>query len=100
MSIATMERKTERITARIARNALEKIEYAASLQGATINQFLVSSALINAENIIEHERKIELSQEEAKRFLEIIDAPAKPNENLRAAFQSYQDDSLNVERKD
>lgn len=100
MSIATMERKTERITARIARNALEKIEYAASLQGATINQFLVSSALANAENIIEHERKIELSQEEAKRFLDIIDAPPKPNENLRAAFQSYQDDSLNVERKD
>ncbi|MGB0468426.1 MAG: DUF1778 domain-containing protein [Pontibacterium sp.] len=100
MTAATAERKTERITARIAPNVLEKIEYAASLQGATINQFLISSALVNAENIIEHERRLQLSQDEARRFLDIIDTPPKPNDRLCAALQSYQEDSLNVERKD
>ena len=42
----------------------------------------------------------DLSPKQLSNFLDIIDAPPKPNENLRAAFQSYQDDSLNVERKD
>ena len=100
MSAAVIEQKKERITARIAQSALEKIEYAAALQGATVNQFLVSSALHNAEEIIEHERSIKLSNQEASRFIAILEEPPKPNDRLRAAFQSFQDDSLNVERKD
>lgn len=95
---ATIERKSEHITARVAPTALEKIEYAASIQGATVNQFLVSSALETAESIIEHERRITLSQAEAQKFMSI--RPPKPNNKLKAAFQSFQEHSLNVERKD
>lgn len=98
MSIASIERKTERITARVAPAALEKIEYAALVQGSTVNQFLVSSALDIAESIIENERRIRLSKEEVKKFLSIIASPPKPNNKLKAAFQSFQDDSLHVER--
>ena len=100
MHAATMEQKKERVTARIAQSAFEKIEYAAALQGATVNQFLVSSALHNAEKIIEHERSIKLSSEETCRFMAILEEPPKPNTKLRAAFQSFQEDSLNVERQD
>ena len=98
MTAVSAERKTERITARVAPTALEKIEYAASLQGATVNQFLVNSALNTAESIIEHERHIKLSKEEANCFMAILARPQKPNKKLRAAFQGYQEDSLNVER--
>lgn len=100
MTAAVMEQKKERITARIAQSAFEKIEYAAALQGATINQFLVNSALHNAEEIIEHERSIKLSNENALRFIAILEEPPMPNTRLRAAFQSFQEDSLHVERKD
>ncbi|MBN0986118.1 DUF1778 domain-containing protein [Amphritea pacifica] len=96
----TIERKSERITARVAPTALEKIEYAASIQGATVNQFLVSSALETAESIIEHERRITLSKAEAQKFMSILARSPQPNQKLKAAFQSFQEDSLNVERKD
>ena len=33
---------------------------------------------------------IKLSQEEAKLFVEILSHPMEPNENLKAAFQSYE----------
>lgn len=100
MSATAMEQKKERVTARISQSVLEKIEYAAALQGATINQFLVSSALHNAEEIIEHERSVKLSNEEALRFMAMLEEPVKPNARLRAAFQSFQSETLHVERQD
>lgn len=96
MTSTTVERKSERITARVAPKALEKIEYAAALQGATVNQFLVSSAILSAQAIIENERRLALSQEEAQLFLSILDSPPKPNNRLKSAFKSFQEDSLNV----
>lgn len=42
----------------------------------------------------------ELRREEAKRLREVMDNPPEPNDKLREAYQGYQDDNLNVDRKD
>jgi len=92
------QKKDERITARVSASIREKLEYAASLQGATLNQFLVSSAIHEAEHVIERERVLHLNQKESEVYLRLLAEPPQPNERLMAAFRSYQDDSLHVER--
>tara|TARA_B100001063_G_C16497313_1_gene420326 strand:- start:337 stop:516 length:180 start_codon:yes stop_codon:yes gene_type:complete len=42
----------------------------------------------------------ELRREEAKRLREIMENPPEPNDKLREAYQGYQEDDLNVDRKD
>jgi len=46
----------ERITARVSEQIKETLMAAADLTGATLNQFLVQSALEKAENIIEKDK--------------------------------------------
>ena len=45
------------------------LEVAASMVGATVNQFIVQTALREAERIIEQERVIRLSTRDAEAFL-------------------------------
>lgn len=96
MSNVQDERKTERITARVPASVRETLEYAASLQGATINQFLVNCAIKGAKEVIESERCMRLSIAESKVYLDLLDSPPKPNERAKAAFDSYQKGSFSV----
>lgn len=78
-----------RITARVPLNVQELLQQAADLLGATVNQFVVQSALDAAEKVIAKERVIALSNEEAKRFCELLDNPPAPNAALRNALTRY-----------
>jgi len=78
-----------RITARVPAEVQKTLELAASMVGATVNQFVVQSALREAERIIEQERVIRLSARDAEAFLRAIDASMPPNEALSAAIQDY-----------
>jgi uncharacterized protein (DUF1778 family) len=57
--------------------------------GATVNQFIVQTALREAERIIEQERVIRLSTQDAETFLHALDHPPPPNDKLMAALQDY-----------
>lgn len=57
--------------------------------GATVNQFIVQTALREAERIIEQERVIRLSGDDAAAFLNALDNPLPPNAKLAAALQDY-----------
>ena len=57
--------------------------------GATVNQFIVQSALREAERIIEQERVIRLSGQDAASFLKALDKPLPPNRKLAAALKDY-----------
>ncbi len=59
MAAATAERG--RITARVPAQGQDTLELAAAMVGATVNQFMVQTALREAERIIEQERVIKLS---------------------------------------
>jgi len=78
-----------RITARVPLHVQETLETAASLVGSTVNQFVVQAALREAERIIEQERVIRLSADDARYFLEAVDNPLPPNEKLISALQDY-----------
>lgn len=81
----------ERIPARMPTAVYERLVEAAQLVGATLNQFLVQSALEKADEIIARERVIQLSRTAAQNVFGLMEAPPKPNERLKAAARKYRD---------
>ncbi|HET7395815.1 MAG TPA: DUF1778 domain-containing protein [Gammaproteobacteria bacterium] len=81
--------KDERVTARVPGAARARLQRAADLSGATLNQFLVQSALKEAETVIERESVIRLSRQDATVFFAALERPAKPNRKLRTAVKAY-----------
>ena len=77
----------ERVPARMPHAVYEKISEAAQSVGATLNQFLVQSALERANKILERERIISLSSEAAKKIFDLIENPPKPGDRLKRAMQ-------------
>lgn len=80
-----------RISARVPKHVYETLTRAAELRGATVNQFLVQSALDRARAVIEEENFIRLDAEAARRFFDEIENPPAPNEKLLAAFRAYRE---------
>lgn len=78
-----------RITARVPAQVQETLELAASMVGATVNQFVVQTALREAERIIEQERVIRLSRRDAELFIRALENPPPPNTKLKAALKDY-----------
>jgi uncharacterized protein (DUF1778 family) len=80
-----------RISARVPEHVYDTLTRAAELCGATVNQFLVQSALDRARTVIEEESIIRLDAETAKRFFAAIENPPEPNEKLLAAFHAHKE---------
>ncbi len=78
-----------RISSRVSINVQNKLERAAELIGSTLNQFIINSAIQEAQRIIEQESVIKLSEADAKKVFALIDNPPKPNKRLQAAVKSY-----------
>ena len=89
MTATTVERG--RISARVPVQVQETLELAAAMVGATVNQFMVQTALREAERIIEQERVIRLSARDAEMFIRALENPPPPNAKLKAALQLHQD---------
>ncbi len=81
-SIAT---ERDRITARVPKTVKTEIEKAAELVGAKCNDFIVQAALSKAREILDRERMIRISSEDATIFFNAIDNASKPNAKLKAA---------------
>jgi uncharacterized protein (DUF1778 family) len=88
-----MEHVTEdprkRITARVSDSVRDTLEQAAELLGATVNQFVVQSAYLEAQRVIERESVIRLSQKDAHKILSTLDNPPKPNKQLKDAVRKF-----------
>ncbi|MBI5408239.1 MAG: DUF1778 domain-containing protein [Nitrospirae bacterium] len=76
----------ERIPARMPHDVYERIAEAAKSSGATLNQFIVQSALEKANTIIEQERTIHLSKLAAKTVFDLLENPPKPTRQLKKAL--------------
>jgi uncharacterized protein (DUF1778 family) len=79
-----------RITARIPQKIKGTLEKAAVLSGATLNQFIVQAALKEAQQILEAERQIELSQRDAETVFFLLENPPSPNKRLKAAAAKHE----------
>lgn len=89
MSTQTLDQDRSRITARIPARVQQTLETAASMVGATVNQFIVQSALREAERIIEQDRVIHLSAQDGQRFLAALDNPPPLSGKLKAALRNH-----------
>jgi uncharacterized protein (DUF1778 family) len=83
--------KNERITARVTEQVKNTLSIAANIMGATLNQFLIQAALEKAENIIEKDKIIYLSEEDIQLFFSALDNPPEANKKLKNAFVEYKE---------
>ena len=88
--IAMLAQTGKRLTTRITDHVQEKLQLAADLVGATMNQFVMQAALEKAEKVIESESTIVLSRRESLRLLELIENPPPRNEKFLQAQARYQ----------
>jgi uncharacterized protein (DUF1778 family) len=95
MTATTLDRG--RITARVPQNVQDTLQQAADLLGATLNQFVVQAALTEAQRVIERERVIHLSSNDAAFLLNLLEAPPAPNARLRKALQDYKSRTRDAE---
>lgn len=77
----------ERIPARMPLAVYNRVVEAAQAVGATLNQFLVQSALEKANVVLEQERVINLTTASAKTIFDLVENPPAPNERLKAAMK-------------
>ena len=82
--------KQDRISARVPHEVYETLVLAADLTGATVNQFLVQSAIKEAQSVIEREQVIHLSRRDCERLLDLLENPTKPNARFEAAMKYYE----------
>lgn len=79
----------DRITARLPRAKRVIIERAAAVYGATVNQFIVQTALDRAGEILEREELLRLSERDAKTFLAALENPPEPSQKLIDALKTH-----------
>ncbi len=84
-----LEEPRKRITARVSDGVRDTLEQAAELLGATVNQFVVQTAYVEAQRVIERESVIRLSQKDARKILSLLDHPPKPNKRLKDAVKAF-----------
>ena len=80
----------KRLTTRVTDHVLDKLQHAADLVGATLNQLVVQAALDKAERIIESETTLALTRRESLRLLELIENPPPRNEHFNKLMADYQ----------
>jgi len=81
-----------RITARVDIDTQELLSQAAAIAGmSSINSFVLSAAVEKAKTIMERERSLQLSQQDAMTLMNALDQPAKSNSKLQQAASRYMD---------
>lgn len=80
---------TDRVSARVPKRVQDRLQYAADLTGATLNQFMVKSALKEADAIIEKENLITLSKRDAEVFFRALANPPTNTFSFRRAAARF-----------
>lgn len=79
----------KRLTTRLTDHVLDKLQVAADLVGATLNQFVVQAALEKADRVIESESAIVLTRRESLRLMEMMENPPPRNQKFLQAQARY-----------
>ena len=81
--------KNERINLRLKQSAKNLIERAATFEGKTVSNFILSSALASAEKAIQEHESIQLNEQDAQRFFDALATPVEFNEKLTEALAEH-----------
>ena len=82
-------KKIERVEARLNPEHKRRIEYAASLKGTSISDFMVSSADDAAVRAIEQHEVWTLTGRDREAFVKALLHPPAPSPRMRAAARRY-----------
>lgn len=82
-------RKIERVEARLNPDQKRRIEYAASLKGSSISEFMVSSADDAAVRTIEQHEVWTLSGRDREVFVKALLHPPAPSSRMKAAARRF-----------
>jgi uncharacterized protein (DUF1778 family) len=80
---SALERKDEVIQIRASADTKAILNHAASLRGQKLSEFMLDSARRQAEDTILDQRVFFLDAHAHERFLALLDAPAKPSDDVR-----------------
>ena len=83
------ELKLERLILRLDAKSKRKLERAATYEGTTVSQFVLSNAIPTAERVIEANERIVLSATDWDAFYEALLNPPEANEALRRGARRY-----------
>ncbi len=83
------EYRTERLQARATKQTKDLLEMAATMQGVTLSEFIISSALERAMETVREHNYLELSARDSRAFADALLNPQEPNKALRAARERY-----------
>jgi len=81
--------KQERINLRLKHGAKRVLERAASFEGKTVSNFILTSALAHAEKTIQAHEVMRLNSQDAEAFFNALDKPIRFNKKLAAAFVEH-----------
>jgi uncharacterized protein (DUF1778 family) len=82
--------RIQRLEARVTREAKELCQKAARIQGLTLTDFVVNSAVEAARRTVRENEFLELTYRERVAFVEaLLKAPTSPNPKLRKAAKRY-----------
>ena len=81
--------RQERINLRLKGSAKRALERAASLEGKTVSQFVLTSALAQAEKAIHDHTVMRLNAQDAEAFFSALNRPVRFNSKLAAAMAEH-----------
>ncbi|MBV9851551.1 MAG: DUF1778 domain-containing protein [Armatimonadetes bacterium] len=87
--ITTSEKHDARLGFRLSRVQKEMIERAASLSGQSVSDFVASTSLTAASEVVERHNRIVLSQGDWELFRRLLDAETEPTEAAKQAAARY-----------
>jgi uncharacterized protein (DUF1778 family) len=82
------ERKADTLDIRLTAAAKATLAAAASVRHTSTSEFVLSSALREAENTLADQRVFHVSDENWSAFMDILNAPAKPDADIVALARS------------
>lgn len=88
--MAQAKLKEKRIHLRLNESAKEKIERAAALRGTTVTEFVISTAMSTADQVIAEQERIVLYDRDRDAFLDAVVNPPAPKKALSSAMSHYQ----------
>ena len=95
--MAVTEKKEEHISTVVPIHIYRTLALASEIQGETVKHFLIQAAFEKAKTIIEQERVINVSTQDADIFFQAIDHPPRPSTKLINAIQTYKNAHRHVE---
>jgi uncharacterized protein (DUF1778 family) len=82
-------RHPDRISLRLSRQSKRKLERAAAYSDKTLTDFVIGTALREADTIVRSREVITLTADEWERFQDLVLNPPPPNRRLKRAFADH-----------